>query len=74
MPAPQCATATDVDEPDAWQVLSSWLSGCKAAGPPPVVASAGDLLARFAQIPDPRCLQWVDHPLPAVLALCAGAV
>jgi predicted transposase YbfD/YdcC len=32
------------------------------------------LLERFASIPDHRQSAWVDHPLPAVLALCAGAV
>jgi predicted transposase YbfD/YdcC len=33
-----------------------------------------DLVDRLAQIDDPRQARWVEHPLPAVLALCAGAV
>jgi predicted transposase YbfD/YdcC len=33
-----------------------------------------DLVDRFGQIADPRQARWVEHPLPAVLALCAGAV
>jgi hypothetical protein len=33
-----------------------------------------DLVDRFGQIADPRQARWVQHPLPAVLALCAGAV
>jgi len=33
-----------------------------------------DLLGHFAKIRDPRQVQWVDHPVSVVLALCAGAV
>jgi Transposase len=33
-----------------------------------------DLVDRFARIDDPRQTRWVEHPLAAVLALCAGAV
>jgi predicted transposase YbfD/YdcC len=32
------------------------------------------LLDRFAEVGDPRRTGWVDHPVAAVLALCAGAV
>jgi hypothetical protein len=32
------------------------------------------LLARLAAVPDHRQAAWVDHPLAAVLALCAAAV
>ena len=33
-----------------------------------------DLLACFLDVPDRRAPRWVEHPLAAVLALCAGAV
>jgi predicted transposase YbfD/YdcC len=33
-----------------------------------------DLLDRFAEVGDPRCARWVQHPVAAVLAVCAGAV
>jgi hypothetical protein len=33
-----------------------------------------DLVDRFAQIDNRRRARWMEHPLPAVLALCAGAV
>jgi predicted transposase YbfD/YdcC len=33
-----------------------------------------DLLACFLDVPDCRAPRWVEHPLAAVLALCAGAV
>ncbi|MGW3827764.1 transposase [Streptomyces sp. NPDC005071] len=36
--------------------------------------AARDLLAHFLCIPDSRQVAWVEHPLPLVLALAAGAV
>jgi predicted transposase YbfD/YdcC len=48
----------------------SALSACNAAIPSVTL----DLLERFAQVSDPRCAQWVTHPVAVVLALCAGAV
>jgi hypothetical protein len=33
-----------------------------------------DLVDRLAQVDDPRQMSWVEHPLPVVLALRAGAV
>ena len=65
-------------EPGACSVLVSSLSPCSSAGQDPdgeqVTAAVVGLLERFAAIPDHRNLTWVDHPLAAVLALCAGAV
>ena len=48
----------------------SSLSACDAAIPSVTL----DLLERFAQVSDPRCAQWVTHPVAVVLALCAAAV
>jgi predicted transposase YbfD/YdcC len=56
--------------------LSKGLSG----GPDPggerasVAVTVAGLRERFAGIPDHRNLAWVDHPLAAVLVLCAAAV
>lgn len=36
--------------------------------------STCDLVDWFRAIDDPRHPRWVEHPLPVVLALCAGAV
>jgi predicted transposase YbfD/YdcC len=51
---------------DQWSLLSS-------CGVSSVVVVTG-LLDRFAEVGDPRRTGWVDHPVAAVLALCAGAV
>ncbi len=70
-------SATADGEPSACSALISAFSPPRRADPPPshlVTDTVTGLLERFAQIPDHRQLAWVDHPLPAVLALCAGAV
>jgi DDE_Tnp_1-associated len=43
-----------------------------AQGPDAVMVSG--LLVRLAAVPDHQHAAWVDHPLAAVLALCAAAV
>lgn len=53
----------------AWPVLLSLSTG-SAGGD----GALTDLLACFLDIPDRRAPRWVEHPLAAVLALCAGAV
>jgi hypothetical protein len=64
-----------VDESDAWSVLSASLSGdAVGAGSAVATSVVTDLLDRFSQIADYRRQPWVEHPLAAVLALCAGAV
>jgi predicted transposase YbfD/YdcC len=51
------------------------LAFCDPAGDAARPASvAADLLDYFAAVPDHRAQRWVDHPLAAVLALCAAAV
>jgi predicted transposase YbfD/YdcC len=61
----QSAT-TCLDGSDGWSLLSS-------CGAPATLVARG-LLDRFAEVEDPRRVGWVDHPVAAVLALCAGAV
>jgi predicted transposase YbfD/YdcC len=64
-------------EPSACSTLISAFAPPGRADPPRlqlVTDTVASLLERFAHIPDHRQLAWVSHPLPAVLALCAGAV
>jgi predicted transposase YbfD/YdcC len=75
-----CATLSS-DEPDVWAVLVSSLSAGDGvhvddAVPDGFVGDAAivDLVDYFMVIEDPRCPAWVEHPLPAVLTLCAAAV
>ncbi|WP_322748470.1 MULTISPECIES: transposase family protein [unclassified Frankia] len=69
----QSATAF-LEEEGAGSVLSP-LTCCERAGDAAGPASvAAGLLDYFAAVPDHRCARWVDHPLAAVLALCAAAV
>jgi hypothetical protein len=72
----QCVTASlDFDEEAAWTVLVSTLEqGLDAEEELDGRTAAQDLLAHFLCIPDPRQVQWVEHPLAVVLALAAGAV
>jgi predicted transposase YbfD/YdcC len=70
-------SATADGEPSACSALISAFPRPGRADRPAlrlVTDTVTDLLERFAHIPDHRQLAWVDHPLPAVLALCAGAV
>lgn len=55
-------------------MLVSSLSQCPTSGQERVAATVVGLLERFAAIRDHRDVAWVDHPLAAVLALCAGSV
>jgi predicted transposase YbfD/YdcC len=66
-------------EADVWAVLVSSLSTCDDRGPDvPDALGRGttvvDLIDYFAVIEDLRQQAWVDHPLAAVLVLCAAAV
>ena len=63
-----------LDDAAALHVLSSRFSGLGAGADPGVSAVPADLLDHLIQIPDWRVQKWVEHPLAAVLALCAGAV
>lgn len=70
-------SATAGAEPSACSTLISVFCPPGRADPPAlrlVTDTVTGLLERFAHVPDHRQLAWVDHPLPAVLALCAGAV
>jgi predicted transposase YbfD/YdcC len=67
-------SATTAVEPEACSVLVSSLSQGTTSSGLEVAATVTGLLERFAAIPDRRAGAWVDHPLAAVLALCAGAV
>lgn len=64
------------DASAVWPLSSSVSVGLAARGPVEAEAEAAacDLVDRFDGIDDPRESRWVDHPLPVVLALCAGAV
>jgi predicted transposase YbfD/YdcC len=64
------------DEADVWAVLVSSLSAggpSSAAAPAPDVTVV-DLVDHFAAVDDPRRQPWGEHPLAAVLVLCAAAV
>lgn len=63
-----------LDGTAALHVLSSRLSGPVTAYPGVVAAVPVDLLDHLILIPDWRDQRWVEYPLAAVLALCAGAV
>jgi predicted transposase YbfD/YdcC len=70
-------SATPDAEPSACSALISAFPAPGRADPPAlhlVTDTVTGLLERFASIPEHRQSAWVDHPLPAVLALCAGAV
>jgi predicted transposase YbfD/YdcC len=77
-----CATLSP-DEADVWAVLVSSLSAGDGvhvhvddAVPEGFAGDAAivDLVDYFMVIEDPRCPAWIEHPLPAVLTLCAAAV
>jgi predicted transposase YbfD/YdcC len=63
-----------LDEADAWSVLSSFSVEEVSADPAAATSVPTDLLDHFAEVSDYRAQPWVEHPLAAVLALCAGAV
>ena len=64
-----------LDDAAALLVLSSHLSGRAVVGDLGEESGTfADLLEHLKRIPDRRAERWVDHPLAAVLALCAGAV
>jgi len=70
-------SATVDAEPSACSALISAFPAPRQGNPPAlylVTDTVTGLLDRFAHIPEHRHSTWVDHPLPAVLALCAGAV
>jgi predicted transposase YbfD/YdcC len=62
------------DRPAVWPLSSPILAGLAGGGPVEAGPVVLDLVDRLAQIDDPRQVSWVEHPLPVVLALCAGAV
>jgi predicted transposase YbfD/YdcC len=67
------------DEADTWSVLVSSLvvDDAVVADNPDTAAldsTVVDLVDHFALLDDPRHQQWVEHPLAAVLTLCAAAV
>ncbi len=62
------------DELVAWPLSSPVLPDLAEFDPGDGVPVMLDLVGRFAQIDEPRRALWVEHPLPVVLALCAGAV
>lgn len=68
----QSATAC-VDEP-AGLLSSPVLVERARCDPAEAGRAVPDLVEWFAKIDDPRHGKWVDHPVAAVLALCAGAV
>jgi predicted transposase YbfD/YdcC len=63
-----------VERPAVWPLSSSVLADLAGGGSVEAEPIVLDLVDRLAQIDDPRQERWVEHPLPAVLALCAGAV
>jgi predicted transposase YbfD/YdcC len=62
------------DRPAVWPLSSPVLADLAEGGSVEAEPTVLDLVDRLAQIDDPRQASWVDHPLPVVLALCAGAV
>jgi predicted transposase YbfD/YdcC len=71
-----CATLS-ADEADAWSVLVSSLSADDLADDTDsclLDSTVVDLVDLLTAVADPRDQRWVEHPLAAVLALCAGAV
>jgi predicted transposase YbfD/YdcC len=62
------------DRPATWPLSSCALVDLAEDGAVDVEPAALDLVDRFARLDDPRQARWVEHPLPAVLALCAAAV
>jgi predicted transposase YbfD/YdcC len=62
------------ERPAVWPLSSPVLADLAEGGSVEAEPTVLDLVDRLAQIDDPRQASWVDHPLPAVLALCAGAV
>jgi hypothetical protein len=68
----QSATAC-VEEP-AWLLSSPVLVELARCDPAEAGPAVPDLVDWFAKIDDPRHGKWVEHPVAAVLALCAGAV
>jgi predicted transposase YbfD/YdcC len=66
------------DEADTWAVLVSCLSArdpaCDGLDHPVLAPTVVDLVDHFAALEDPRHQPWVEHPLAAVLVLCAAAV
>ena len=62
------------ERPAVWPLSSPVFADLVEGGSVEAEPAALDLVDRLAQIDDPRQVSWVDHPLPAVLALCAGAV
>src|SRR5207247_10584857 len=66
------------DEADTWAVLVSYLSArdpaCDRLDHPVLAPTVVDLVDHFAVLDDPRHQPWVEHPLAAVLVLCAAAV
>jgi predicted transposase YbfD/YdcC len=62
------------DRPAVWPLSSTVLADLAEPDTVDLEPVVLDLVDRFAQIGDPRHARWVVHPLPVVLALCAGAV
>ena len=60
--------------PAVWPLSSPVLADLAEGGSVEAGPVVFDLVDRLAQIDDPRQVSWVEHPLPVVLALCAGAV
>ncbi len=72
------SATVSADEADTWAVLVSSLSARDAVPDnldnPMLDTTVVDLVDHFAVLGDPRHQQWVEHPLAAVLVLCAAAV
>lgn len=78
-------SAIAADPPGACSVLVSSLGGripsqrngspsCEGVAQAPDAGVVSGLVCRLGEVPDHRASAWVDHPLAAVLALCAAAV
>ena len=72
-PLPTQSATACLEEP-AWLLSSPVLVGLVRCDPAEARPAVPDLVDWFAKIDDPRHGKWVEHPLAAVLALCAGAV